>query len=154
MGFSSSGGAKVGTIEMWGGNTAPDGYLICDGGAISRTIYKDLFDAIGTTYGAGDGTTTFQLPNGTNVITSVNTSVPIKGNGICLGLTNGSSNVGIASTAAVYAYSNLYGKSVGTAKTNQTGGDMGLGVTTDESKSGIVGTVTRTVMTCKYIIKY
>lgn len=44
------------------GNTVQDGYLLCDGSAISRTLYPELFAAIGTTYGAGDGTT-FNLPN-------------------------------------------------------------------------------------------
>ena len=93
MGFSSSGGAKVGTIELWGGSTAPDGYLLCNGGAVSRSLYADLFAVIGTTYGAGDGSTTFKLPNGANVVNSVNTNVPIKGNGVSLGLTNGTDNI-------------------------------------------------------------
>lgn len=53
----------VGTIKMFGGSTAPDGYLMCDGAAVSRTDYASLFAAIGTTYGAGDGSTTFNLPD-------------------------------------------------------------------------------------------
>jgi len=44
-------------------STAPSGYLLEDGSAISRTTYADLFTAIGTTYGAGDGSTTFNLPD-------------------------------------------------------------------------------------------
>lgn len=44
-------------------NTIPSGWLLCDGSAISRTTYAELFDVIGTTYGVGDGTTTFNLPN-------------------------------------------------------------------------------------------
>lgn len=55
---------KVGTIKPWPEATAPAGWLICDGSAISRTTYKALFDVIGETYGAGDGTTTFNIPNG------------------------------------------------------------------------------------------
>jgi microcystin-dependent protein len=43
--------------------TAPDGWLLCDGAAISRTTYRDLFDAIVTTYGVGDGATTFNVPD-------------------------------------------------------------------------------------------
>jgi len=43
--------------------TAPDGYLIEDGTAVSRTTYSDLFAVIGTTYGTGDGSTTFNLPD-------------------------------------------------------------------------------------------
>lgn len=53
----------VGTILLYAGSTAPEGYLICDGSAVSRTDYSDLFSAIGTTYGDGDGSTTFNLPN-------------------------------------------------------------------------------------------
>jgi microcystin-dependent protein len=43
--------------------TPPVGFLFCDGAAISRTVYAALFTAIGTAYGVGDGTTTFNLPN-------------------------------------------------------------------------------------------
>lgn len=53
----------VGTIIMHGANTAPDGYIECDGSALSRTDYKRLFDTIGVTFGAGNGTTTFNLPD-------------------------------------------------------------------------------------------
>lgn len=41
----------------------PDGYLVCDGTAVSRKKYPDLFKAVGTTYGEGDGSKTFNLPN-------------------------------------------------------------------------------------------
>ena len=54
---------KIGTIVPFAGSTIPDGYLTCDGTAVSRTTYSDLFAVIGTTYGAGDGSTTFNLPN-------------------------------------------------------------------------------------------
>jgi microcystin-dependent protein len=45
------------------GSVAPEGYLLCDGSAVSRTDYADLFAAIGTVYGAGDGSTTFNVPD-------------------------------------------------------------------------------------------
>lgn len=45
------------------GSTAPQGWLLCDGSAVSRSTYSDLFTAIGTTYGAGDGSTTFNVPD-------------------------------------------------------------------------------------------
>jgi microcystin-dependent protein len=50
-------------ILPFGGTTAPDGFLDCDGSAISRTTYADLFAAIGTTWGVGDGSTTFNVPD-------------------------------------------------------------------------------------------
>lgn len=53
----------AGGIVAFGGSSAPTGYLLCDGSAVSRTTYAALYTAIGTTYGAGDGTTTFNLPN-------------------------------------------------------------------------------------------
>lgn len=51
------------SIIAYGGNVAPSGWLICDGTAVSRTTYATLFSAIGTTYGVGDNSTTFNLPN-------------------------------------------------------------------------------------------
>lgn len=53
----------VGSISLFAGTTAPDGWLICDGSAVSRTTYANLFSVIGTTYGTGDGSTTFNIPN-------------------------------------------------------------------------------------------
>lgn len=53
----------AGDIKVSAVNAAPTGWLICDGAAISRTTYAGLFSAIGTTYGAGNGTTTFNVPD-------------------------------------------------------------------------------------------
>lgn len=53
----------TGEIRMYGGETVPTGWLLCDGAAVSRSTYANLFNVIGTTYGAGDGTTTFNLPD-------------------------------------------------------------------------------------------
>lgn len=53
----------VGEIKTYAGVTVPNGWLVCDGSAISRTDYPLLFDAIGTLWGSGDGSTTFNLPN-------------------------------------------------------------------------------------------
>jgi len=55
--------SEVGAIKPWTKATAPDGYLLCDGSAVSRTTYADLFGVVGTTYGAGDTSTTFNVPN-------------------------------------------------------------------------------------------
>jgi microcystin-dependent protein len=53
----------TGTVLDFAGVTAPDGWLMCYGQAVSRTTYKNLFDQIGTTFGAGDGSTTFNVPD-------------------------------------------------------------------------------------------
>jgi microcystin-dependent protein len=52
-----------GIITPYAGTTAPLGYLLCDGSAINRTTYAALFAIISTTYGSGDGSTTFNLPD-------------------------------------------------------------------------------------------
>ncbi len=53
----------VGSILAYGGSTAPPGWVLCDGAAISRSTYYTLFLIIGTQFGAGDGSTTFNVPN-------------------------------------------------------------------------------------------
>jgi len=59
-----SGQAPIGTVIMWAGVVAPpNGYAFCNGQAISRAAYPALFAAIGTAYGVGDGSTTFNLPD-------------------------------------------------------------------------------------------
>lgn len=55
--------APVGTISWYTNTDPPPGYLICDGSLISRNLYSDLFAVIGTTFGSGDGSTTFALPD-------------------------------------------------------------------------------------------
>jgi hypothetical protein len=70
-GSSSASGARTnlgivlvpaGAVVSFAMNTAPTGYLKCDGSAVSRSTYADLFTAIGTTFGSGNGSTTFNLP--------------------------------------------------------------------------------------------
>ena len=53
----------AGTVVPFAGTAEPNGYLFCYGQAVSRTGYAALFAALGTTYGSGDGTTTFNLPD-------------------------------------------------------------------------------------------
>lgn len=53
----------TGTVLDFAGTTAPTGWLMCYGQAVSRATYPNLFAKIGTTFGAGDGTTTFNLPD-------------------------------------------------------------------------------------------
>ena len=53
----------TGSIVAYGADVAPTGWLLCDGSAVSRTTYADLFAVIGETYGPGDSSTTFELPD-------------------------------------------------------------------------------------------
>ena len=54
---------RIGFIKTFAGATPPEGTLLCDGSAVSRDTYSELFAAIGTTWGEGDGSTTFNLPD-------------------------------------------------------------------------------------------
>ena len=73
----------VGVVQAFAGSTTPDGWLLCDGSAVSRTDYAALFAVIGTTYGTGDGSTTFNLPNlADKFIEGSSTSGTTKGAGL------------------------------------------------------------------------
>ena len=56
-------GVNTGLIIPWSSTSIPSGFLECDGSAVSRSTYSALFAVIGTTYGSGDGSTTFNLPD-------------------------------------------------------------------------------------------
>tara|TARA_R110000823_G_scaffold308780_1_gene432543 strand:- start:1599 stop:2417 length:819 start_codon:yes stop_codon:yes gene_type:complete len=56
-------GVLAGFIQMYGAASAPTGWLLCNGAAVSRSTYATLFALIGTTYGAGDSSTTFNVPD-------------------------------------------------------------------------------------------
>jgi microcystin-dependent protein len=56
-------GVTTGSVIPWSSASIPSGFLECDGSNVSRTTYADLFATIGTTYGSGDGSTTFGLPD-------------------------------------------------------------------------------------------
>lgn len=74
----------TGIVQFFAGSKTPKGWLVCDGSAVSRTEYDELFEVLGTIYGAGDGSTTFNLPNlidrfaegGKNVGTKKNAGLP------------------------------------------------------------------------------
>lgn len=99
----------------------------------------------------------FNLPSASNIVTSVNTTVSVKGDGKTLGMTNGSHNVGLNSynSGSLRCYTGLYGKNIGT---NDSGSVIdarpAMGVTTDATKSGLTGALTRSVFSVKFIIKY
>lgn len=65
---STGAGTPVGTYIQHAGAAAPTGFLACDATAVSRSTYADLFAVIGTTYGVGNGTTTFNLPDARGLV--------------------------------------------------------------------------------------
>jgi len=82
---------ETGTIIPWPTSSVPTGYLDCDGAAVSRTTYADLFAVVGTTYGTGDGSTTFNVPDIKDRICKRTTSV---------GTTGGANNATCSLTVA------------------------------------------------------
>ncbi len=60
---SGSGVVYTGIISAYGAAIPPLGWLVCDGAAVDRTVYAALFSVIGTTWGIGDGSTTFNVPD-------------------------------------------------------------------------------------------
>ena len=60
---ASSAGVPTGSLQAFAGSSAPSGWLLCYGQAISRSTYANLFAVVSTTYGAGDGSTTFNVPD-------------------------------------------------------------------------------------------
>ena len=110
-GSSGGDGLPIGSGMDYFGTTAPSGYMFADGSAISRTKYAELFAIIGTTYGAGDGSTTFNLPDKREAVTIMKSASDT------LGTTKGSnsvsytpkgSNTGTAITKAQLPSYNLY----------------------------------------------
>ena len=80
-------GIPTATIVPWSSASVPSGFLECDGTAVSRTTYSALFAIVGTTYGAGDGSTTFNVPN-------LQDNVPVgKSNNKSVGSTGGANTV-------------------------------------------------------------
>ena len=157
--------AQVGEVFAWPTNSRePHRGLLCNGAAVSRTTYAKLFEAIGTTYGAGDGSSTFNLPNLTDKF--------IQGSGTAgtektAGLPNitGKLNIEGADTAgwwSSFASGALYVEAVSTVKkqfasmTSSYDPNKTFGL--DASKShGIYGassTVQPPALTMRYYIKY
>jgi len=105
-----------GSIQMFAGSVAPNGWLICNGDTISRSAYDNLFKVIGTTYGVGNSNTTFTLPD-------MRGRCPIGvGTGASLTARTLGSNVGAetATLAQVNLPSHTHTASVGTQSANHT----------------------------------
>jgi microcystin-dependent protein len=91
-------GVPVGTIIAYAGTSAPTGYLDCDGANVSRATYSALFSAIGTTWGVGDGVTTFGVPDLRRRTMVGSGGVASAGPANTVGSTGGNETVNIAHT--------------------------------------------------------
>lgn len=135
--FTLANSVPTGVINMWGTGTAPTGYLLCAGAAVSRSTYAALFAVIGTTFGVGDGTTTFNLPNYTN-------RMPY---GATVGTTGGSADAVIVShthTATVTdpGHAHAIPRKTGTSTETEAfvargGGDVVADLSTNTNTTGI-----------------
>lgn len=143
-----------GIVLPFAGTTAPAGWLLCAGQAVSRTTFAGLFNAIGTTYGAGDGSTTFNVPdlrgrvaagkddmNGTAASRLTNTGTGNPGiNGATLGATGGADRHTLTEAqmpAHTHAVNNAASTTVGgvytTASLNAANGAQPVTVSTGGS---------------------
>jgi microcystin-dependent protein len=144
-------GSPTGTINMWPTATAPTGFLLCDGAAVSRSTYAALYAVVGTTFGSGDGSTTFNVPNYTN-------RMPY---GTTIGATGGSADAVVVShthtatsivTDPQHSHTTAFGPRLGggtSAVSNSDGGyspittssvSTGITVATTNASSGVSGT--------------
>ena len=146
----------VGTVIAVAANSAPSGYLLCNGAAVSRTTYAGLFAKIGTTYGTGDGSTTFNLPNLTDkFIQGSGTAGSVKS----AGLPNITGSYVSISDSRKYTVSGaLYKGDSGAYRYNTAGAYDGYGIGFDASKSNSIygnsTTVQPPALTMRMYIKY
>jgi len=131
----------VASIIPWGGssNTPPVGFLFCDGSAVSRTMYPDLFAAIGITWGAGDGSTTFNLPTSEDlVLQGASTTNPV-GTYLQAGLPNIEGSFGSVSSSYRFGNGAFAADTSGNEKYTVTGGaGTNCGISFDASRSNSI----------------
>jgi len=127
----------TGSVQMFAGSTAPVNWLMCDGSAVSRTTYAALFALIGTTYGVGNGSTTFNLPD-------MRSRMPVgvgQGSGFTnrtLGATGGAESVTLTdaqSGLVGHTHGNTLSATTGTESTSHTH-DISHGHTASSALSG------------------
>jgi len=136
----------TGSITMWPTATAPNGWVLCNGQALSRSAYSALFSIIGLTFGTGDGSSTFNVPNYTNLM-------PIGAGGIYGAAATGGSASTTLSTANLPSHnhsavstSSSTSNSISTSNSvsNSTSTSTPTGTATSTSVSTPTGTATST----------
>jgi microcystin-dependent protein len=162
----------TGIVVGFGSSVIPDGWLLCDGSAISRTVYADLFGILGTTFGVGDGSTTFNLPDCKGRI------IVVKGTSYNLGTIGGNTTITLVSAnMPAHAHSITAGGShthaswaqtfytgAGADVPRHTSGTISSGVGTDSnvhnhgavtgySGSGTSFSLSVSCLVCNFIIK-
>lgn len=148
-----------GAVFAFAGNFTPGGCLICNGAEVSRTTYAELYTAIGTTYGAGNGSTTFNLPNLTDrFIQGSDTGGTVKNAGLpnitgALSLPGLSHGDGGNYVGALY-YENTGAKNGAIESPDVGRVDIGIDASRSSSIYGASTTVQPPALTMRYYIKY
>lgn len=149
----------TGCVQSFAGSTTPQGWLLCDGSAVSRTDYAALYAVIGTTYGAGNGSTTFNLPNLVDkFVEGSATSGTVKS----AGLPNITGTVSTVTARRDFSYSGSlkYTNTYNYSYSNYSGeGDGRIGILKSDANSsnpiyGNSTTVQPPALTMRYIVKY
>jgi microcystin-dependent protein len=137
----TNGVPPTGVINMWPTASAPTGYLLCDGTAVSRTTYAALFAVVSTTFGVGDGSTTFNVPNYTNRM-PYGTTIAATG-GSADAITVAHTHTATTASSGVHnhtAVSGLGGTSVGGLGQSGSNGFIGYSEATNYYNTGFSGT--------------
>lgn len=148
-----------GTVIAFAGNpsSAPSGYLLCNGAAVSRTTYAKLFEAIGTTYGTGNGSTTFNLPDLTGrFIQGYDNDFPV-GSVKLAGLPNvtGTFRALSGSTSGVFSESATWvSDDPGDSDMSKVNVAVTMDLSTSNSIYGSSTTVQPPALTMRFYIKY
>ena len=136
-------GSITGQILMWPTTSAPSGYLLCNGSAVSRTTYSALFSVLGTTFGAGDNTTTFNLPNYAD-----NMPIGVGTIATAVGITGGSKDAVVVShthtatsvvTDPSHAHTQTLGNAGGSVGSNASYNGSGANQVTASINSAVTG---------------
>ena len=147
------GGLPIGSYIQFAGSQAPAGFLVCNGGEISRTTYSKLFAVIGTTYGSGDGSTTFNLPNLTDRFLQGNTTVGAVRNAGLPNITgNFDGTLGLVYADGVFSLSNASTGNIFSGDPAYHG--INFNASWSNSIYGNSSTVQPPALTCLICIKY
>ena len=137
--WTNGSAGKPGLIKVWSTSSAPEGWLIADGREVSRTTYAELFAAIGTTYGAGNGSTTFNLPDMRGKVAVGRDSADTDFN--ALGKTGGAKTHTLT-VAEMPSHTHTQQPHSHTGSTNEAGAHTHTGTTSTDGAHTHTGTVT------------
>lgn len=153
-GVEHFGGFPPGSMIAFAGKAIPEGWLLCNGALVSRTTYARLFAAIGTAWGAGDGSTTFKLPDADGRVMQGVTDASKVGKCLEAGLPNiiGSIELGLWWSADGACYKKE--KNVKTANVDGLAKTIGFDANKSSEIYGLSSTVQPAAFQTLIIIKY